>query len=176
MNYDIGTKVRDLRKNMGITLQHVAQKTGFSPALISQIENNNITPPISTLSRLSEFFDVKIGYFFEEEELARYEVVRADRGYTTNNPHFIYKALVGGKLNKHLKAFSITLSPEDYHYRLPDNGRDKFLFVKSACLCVEVAGEIIDLNCGDSIYLDATATCQVWAGDETAQFVAVLCL
>ncbi len=176
MNYDIGTKVKGLRKNMGITLQHVARKTGFSPALISQIENNNITPPIATLSRLSEFFDVKIGYFFEDKELARYEVMRANNGFTTNNPHFIYKSLVGDKLSKHLKAFSITLSPEDYHYRLPDNGRDKFLFVKTASLLVDVAGETIGLERGDSIYLDATATCQVWADEETVQFVVVLCL
>ncbi|WP_321531463.1 XRE family transcriptional regulator [uncultured Desulfuromonas sp.] len=176
MSYDIGTKVRELRKNRGVTLQYVANQTGFSAALISQIENNNITPPIATLARLSKFFDVKIGYFFEDEALARYEVVRADKGYTTNNPHFIYKSLVGGRLNKHLKAFSITLSPQDYHYRLPDNGRDKFLFVKTASLTVEVVGENIELDCGDSIYLDATATCQVWTAEESAQFVVVLCL
>nr|WP_320051145.1 XRE family transcriptional regulator [uncultured Desulfuromonas sp.] len=176
MSYDIGSKIKELRKTMGITLQNVATQTGFSPALISQIENNNVTPPIATLSRLADFFDVKISFFFEEEPLVHYEVVRADKGYTTNNPHFIYKSLVGDKLKKHLKAFSVTLSPEDYHYKLPDNGRDKFLFVKKASLSVNVGDETIDLECGDSLYLDATATCQVWASEQTAQFVVVLCL
>ncbi len=60
MNYNIGTKVRELRKTMGFTLQSVANQTGFSPALISQIENNNIIPPIATLSRLSKFFSFRV--------------------------------------------------------------------------------------------------------------------
>jgi len=176
MNYDIGTKIRELRKSMGITLQQVAERTGFSPALISQIENNNITPPIATLGRLADFFDVKIGCFFEEVEPPRFEVVRANKGYTTNNPHFIYRSLVGDHLKKHMKAFSISISPQDHHYRLPDNGRDKFLFVKDASVMIEVGPETIELDQGDSIYLDATATCQVWSRDEPAQFIAVFCL
>jgi DNA-binding XRE family transcriptional regulator len=176
MNYDIGTKVRELRKTMGITLQHVAKQTGFSPALISQIENNNITPPIATLSRLSTFFDVKISYFFEEEVPARYEVVRASKGYVSNNPHFIYKSLMAHRQQKHMKAFSISLSSADHPYHLPDNGRDKFVFVKTASVTVEIGQKVIELFSGDSIYLDATVTCQVCSREESAQFIVVLCL
>jgi len=76
MDFNIGSKIKRLRKLRKLTLQDVARETGFSPALISQIENNNVSPPIATLSKL-RFFDVKIGSFFEEEEAERkYEVVR----------------------------------------------------------------------------------------------------
>jgi transcriptional regulator with XRE-family HTH domain len=77
MEYNIGVKIKKLRKARKLTLQDVARETGFSPALISQIENNNVSPPIATLSKLARFFDVKMGLFFEEEEEERkYEVVR----------------------------------------------------------------------------------------------------
>ena len=77
MEYNIGSKIKELRKARKLTLQDVARETGFSPALISQIENNNVSPPIATLSKIARFFDVKIGLFFEEDEVdCKYEVVR----------------------------------------------------------------------------------------------------
>ena len=58
-DYNIGAKIKKLRLAKKLTLQSVARETGFSPALISQIENNNVSPPIATLSRIAKFFDVK---------------------------------------------------------------------------------------------------------------------
>ena len=79
MEFDIGKKIKTLRKERKLTLQDVANETGFSPALISQIENNNVSPPIATLSKIARFFDVKMSFFFEEGEGAtRYEIVRKD--------------------------------------------------------------------------------------------------
>jgi transcriptional regulator with XRE-family HTH domain len=79
MDYNIGEKIKKLRKARKLTLQQVASETGFSPALISQIENNNVSPPIATLSKIAKFFDVKMGMFFDEEEAeSKYEVVRAN--------------------------------------------------------------------------------------------------
>ena len=47
MDFNIGSKIKKLRKARKLTLQDVARETGFSPALISQIENNNVSPPIT---------------------------------------------------------------------------------------------------------------------------------
>src|ERR1700693_3550380 len=76
-DFNIGAKIKTLRLAKKMPLQAVARETGFSPALISQIENNNVSPPIATLSKIAKFFDVKISLFFsEDEEEYRYEVVR----------------------------------------------------------------------------------------------------
>ena len=78
-DFNIGAKIKKLRLAKKLTLQAVARETGFSPALISQIENNNVSPPIATLSKIARFFDVKIGHFFaEEEEECRYEIVKGN--------------------------------------------------------------------------------------------------
>ncbi|HEX9873978.1 MAG TPA: helix-turn-helix transcriptional regulator, partial [Deferrimonas sp.] len=63
MEFNIGVKIKALRKARKLTLQDVARETGFSPALISQIENNNVSPPIATLSKIARFFNVKVGHF-----------------------------------------------------------------------------------------------------------------
>ena len=49
--YNIGAKIKELRRAHKMTLQDVANEIGFSTALISQIENNNVSPPIATLSK-----------------------------------------------------------------------------------------------------------------------------
>ena len=56
--YNIGAKIRTLRRAKKLTLQEVANETGFSTALISQLENNKISPPIATLSKIAHFFDI----------------------------------------------------------------------------------------------------------------------
>ena len=77
VDYNIGAKIKELRRAKKLTLQAVATETGFSTALISQIENNNISPPIATLSRLADYFGVKIGIFFSEnEEECHFDLVR----------------------------------------------------------------------------------------------------
>jgi len=67
-DYNIGAKIKKLRLAKKTDAAGRARETGFSPALISQIENNNVSPPIATLSKLPSFFDVKIGMFFTEDE------------------------------------------------------------------------------------------------------------
>ncbi len=69
MTYDIGGKLKTLRKARNLTLKQVAAATGFSLALISQVENNNIMPPIPTLAKFAEFYRVKMTYFFTEQEI-----------------------------------------------------------------------------------------------------------
>jgi hypothetical protein len=67
MTYNIGEKLKTLRKAKNLTLKQVSAATGFSLALISQVENNNITPPIPTLAKLARFYRVQMVYFFTEE-------------------------------------------------------------------------------------------------------------
>ncbi|MCD8568124.1 MAG: helix-turn-helix domain-containing protein [Geovibrio sp.] len=55
----IGERVRKIRNQRGLTLQDVASFTGFSKALISQIENNVVTPPINTLSKIAKSSECK---------------------------------------------------------------------------------------------------------------------
>lgn len=76
--YNIGTKIRKLRHDRRMTLQKVSTEIGVSTALISQIENGHISPPIATLKKIARFFDVKMADFFaESEDPCRFEVVRA---------------------------------------------------------------------------------------------------
>jgi len=50
---DIGTEVRRLRREKGMTLENVAQATGFSKMHISKIERGQVSSPLTTLHRIA---------------------------------------------------------------------------------------------------------------------------
>ena len=138
MEYNIGSKIKELRKARNLTLQDVARETGFSPALISQIENNNVSPPIATLSKIARFFDVKIGLFFEEEEVdCKYEVVRkADRRVVSRvisvagtGHGYTYEALSFRKRNKKMEPFVVTVARRPDEETLYNHEGEEFLLI-----------------------------------------------
>lgn len=163
-DYKIGAKIKDLRRTRKLTLQDVANETGFSTALISQIENNNVSPPIATLSKIAHFFDVKIGHFFtESEDECPYEVLRGDKRTVvpkvvsqdgTNHGYF-YESLSVRKQNKKMDPFLITLNEKVTNTDTYRHNGEEFLFVMKGTAELLLDDQLIVLNEGDSVYFDA---------------------
>jgi len=64
----IGRKVRELRKQANITQADLAKKLSMTPGAISQIENDIISPSLTTLVHLASFFGKPIEHFIRSEE------------------------------------------------------------------------------------------------------------
>jgi len=64
----ISDKIQQTRKNKGLTLAQLSEEVGFSKGLLSRIENNQVSPPIATLSKIARGLEVPISIFFEEDE------------------------------------------------------------------------------------------------------------
>lgn len=163
--YNIGPKLKSLRLAKKLTLQSVAKETGFSPALISQIENNNVSPPIATLSRIAKFFDVKIGIFFAEtEEECKFEVVRKSErkevsrviSPTGSRHGYSYESLSFHKQNKKMEPFIITLNNTISEFTTYSNEGENFLFILKGTAEILLDDEHVILEEGDSIYFDTT--------------------
>ncbi len=65
LNQIIGSKIRSLRKERTLTLKQLANKTGLSVSLISQIELGKSAASVSTLQKLSAALGVTMSYLFE---------------------------------------------------------------------------------------------------------------
>lgn len=64
----VGKKLKFLRKSKKITQKQLADRTGLSPSLLSQIENGQIAASLTTLDKLSSSLHVKISYFLDEDD------------------------------------------------------------------------------------------------------------
>ncbi|MEW9123318.1 MAG: XRE family transcriptional regulator [Thermotaleaceae bacterium] len=61
-------KLRDIRKEKGLTLVDLSEKTGLSSSLISQIERGLVDPTVNNFWKLCRALDVYITDFFRPEE------------------------------------------------------------------------------------------------------------
>lgn len=69
--FDLGGRIKTLRKKQGISQKELAEKTGVTPSSISQIEKNVIYPSIPALFRLAESLSVEVTAFFQGLPTAR---------------------------------------------------------------------------------------------------------
>jgi len=163
-DYNIGAKIKELRRAKKLTLQDVANETGFSTALISQIENNNVSPPIATLSKIAHFLDVRIGHFFNEnEEECPYEVLRSSERTIiprvvskdgTSHGYF-FESLSVRKKNKQMDPFFLTLNEKVTNTDTYSHNGEEFIFVMKGTAELLLDDQRILLNEGDSVYFDA---------------------
>ena len=65
LNATVGERARTRRHEMGLTLKQVANRTGLSVSLISQIELGKSAASVLTLYKLSTALSVKMTHFFE---------------------------------------------------------------------------------------------------------------
>lgn len=161
----IGNKIRELREKKRYTLQELSLKTGLSKALLSQIENNRVIPPIATLLRLAKALDVSLSYFFQEEVKGQSvyvtranERLRVDRRqhHKEGEVNYIYEALETQKHDKHMEPFYVEFPPMSVEEMVfTSHEGEEFVYVLDGSIEFRTANSIVILNPGDSLYFDA---------------------
>jgi transcriptional regulator with XRE-family HTH domain len=161
----LGEKIRELRLKRASTLRQVAETSGLSIPLLSQVENNAVSPPVATLLRIARALDVGIGYFFREEESKeRAVVVRKDERKRTFRPMhsqrrdsgYTYEALAYTKNGKHMEPFLVEFVPKKKEKPIPLKHRgEEFLFLFRGRLAFHYDHEEIHLAPGDSLYFES---------------------
>lgn len=160
MNIDIGKKMRGIRKSKDMSIAELAEKTGLSSGIISQIERNMVAPSIVTFWKISQALEVSIGHFFEEDEdeASITPVIKKHerRRITTSNSNALYE-LLSHDLNRKIEFLYITLKPGDVSSEglVIHEGEECGLVIKGQLLVRTEEGDYI-LNEGDSIYYEST--------------------
>ena len=65
LNSEIGRRIRGKRHELDLTLKQLANRTGLSVSLISQIELGKSAASMSTMHKLAAALGVKMTFFFE---------------------------------------------------------------------------------------------------------------
>lgn len=180
----LGEKIRKLRQEQRLTLQELSDLSGLSKPLLSQIENDQVTPPIATLLKISKGLKVGINYFFEEEEdqqklvLTRASQQTATLRRTGNDaPHgYTYRSLAPGMRHKPMEPFlvefELTAWDDRFFYR---HDGFELIYLLEGELEFHYGTDVMRLNPGDSIYYDSSEPHgYVSIGETKATAVAVL--
>ena len=180
----IGEKIKKLREEKGLSLAQLAEKSGFSSALLSQIENHMISPPLGTLIKVASAMEVAIGHFFEDKTDAPFVIVRGnEREHISRVASkegvkfgYSYESLAQGKLNRFMEPFIVTLEPATKKDRSAySHEGEEFIFVLDGEMEVTLEDNTDVLGPGDCIYFDSTLRHRVeCAGGGETKILAVL--
>jgi transcriptional regulator with XRE-family HTH domain len=186
--FRIGEKIRGLRQQKRLTLQELSALTTLSKPLLSQIENDQVVPPLATLLKIAKGLKVGIHFFFEDEGnrqkyiLTRREDVREDESVPRPVQNevarpYVYYSLAQGLRHKHMEPFLVEFENRNWDEKLffKHDGDEEFLHVTEGELDFYYNSEIIRMRTGDSIYYDSSQP-HGWVavGDRKAMAVAVL--
>ncbi len=181
---NLGTQIRQLRNQRGFTLQNVADMTGLSKPLLSQIENNIASPPIATLIKISKALGVKIGHFFKESDKnEKIVVVRKDDKYVINKRHphqaaeigYFYKPLAYPLVDKQMEPFIVDMQEmEDDKLVYNNHAGEEFIYVINGTLEFKSSGKTIVLEEGDSLYFDSVIPHAFRGLNAPAKIIAIL--
>ena len=177
----VGECIARLRAERRMTLDRLAQITGFTKGYLSKIENGRKVPPIATLSRIAQALHTEIGSFFQSASRAgarEVTVVRANerqpvlRGGSAFGYDYVGLALK--RVNKHMDPFIFTFPPRiDKHVFFEHRG-EEFLFVLSGTVEFQVGEERFTLGKGDSVYFNASVPHRGWSTGAEAKALVVI--
>lgn len=161
VEFNLGEKIKRLRLDRNLTLTEVARSTGFSKALISRVEHNLVSPPISTLYRIGRSLNVRMRDFFDEEPLGgEIHIVRAgDRPRAQRDGTrygYQYSSLASDPSLEDFEPLLVTLQPEgrERAHFFTHRGHE-FILVLKGRMSLRYGDRTILLRPGDSAFFSA---------------------
>ncbi|MDD5287349.1 MAG: XRE family transcriptional regulator [Desulfuromonadaceae bacterium] len=167
--FRIGEKIRGLRQQKRMTLQELSGLTTLSKPLLSQIENDQVIPPLATLLKIARGLKVDIHFFFEDAGnrqkyvLTRREDVREDEKVLRQASNegarpYTYHSLAQGLRHKHMEPFLVEFENLEWDDALffKHEGDEEFIYITEGELDFHYNSEVLRMRAGDSIYYDSS--------------------
>ena len=105
----IGRQVKRWRRERGLTLADVAERSGLNVGYLSQIENDKASPSLSCLTSIGDALDVPIAWFLIDDVTPPHVVRATERTATTLERGRIEQ--VDGNLTRGLSIIEAVAQP-----------------------------------------------------------------
>ena len=158
----IAQRIRKWRLDKGWTLEKLANITGLSKSYLSQLENCEKNPPITTLAKIAFGLGKNVTTLISGEQpldkQKKFTIVRASERTPIIHPNssvgFIYESVTYGKQDRVMDGYIVTLGPEPPHRPLVHEGQE-FVFVLEGQIEFIYDGVSNIFNVGDCFYFDS---------------------
>ena len=177
---EIGKRIRQFRIQNKLTLQELADETGFSKGYLSKVEKSDKAPPVATLSVIAKALGVAVSSILGEEAgsgsicLVR-ENERLRMAKNGQEFGYAYEALANPYPNKHMEPFILSYPSDDALKHTFQHDGEEMLFVLQGKMRFKYGSREFVLNKGDCIYFDSSiAHTGEPIGDEALKTLIVL--
>jgi transcriptional regulator with XRE-family HTH domain len=159
MKVRIGERLKKVRLERGYTLKDVASESGYSKALISRIENENVSPSINSLLRIAAALEIKpYDLFLPPKDTKPAVVHKAERERAEMEGGEIeVEFLTNQSEENKLESFLITMDAgASTRSELGSHMGEIWMTQLKGQTAVTLGDEHLVLESGDSIYFKAS--------------------
>lgn len=152
----LGDRLRDLRSARGLTLRQLADATGLSAGMLSQLENGRTEPSIETLRRLAKVFDSDLADLFREPDAPEVHLSRPGERLMMQAPAGLitYERLSSGRGN--FEMLRGVLRPGDVSAAEPrGHPSTECVYVIEGAIVATVAGVDHQVELSEAITFDS---------------------
>ncbi|MGV0748554.1 helix-turn-helix domain-containing protein [Mycolicibacter minnesotensis] len=149
--------LRAVRKQRGLTLEGLAERTGLTKSYLSKIERSRSTPSIAVAIKVAQALDVDVAQLFSER--GDEDKIAVDRAADRSTDRQRYRAMAANMLGKTMSPFVVRPTGQgnrDGHPTHPVHHGQEFLFVHAGTVELEYGDATLTLDAGDSAYFDAS--------------------
>ncbi len=158
----LGPRIRALRESMALSLRDLAERSGVSAAMLSQVERGETSPTLQVAGRIATGLELKLSQLLRLDEDGAVAIVRAAErrqgpdGRSGHSYEILTPPLPGqrAELSRHrLKPGAVTGSPGDPPMHEP--GSRETALVESGRLALMCDGQRHELSAGDCVTFEA---------------------
>lgn len=174
---NLGNRLRELRRQQGLSLRALAEKSGLSANTLSLIENGKTSPSVATLQQIAIALNIPITAFFETQ-INRDPVIYTQKNSRAGTAfsHGRLEEMGTGVGNEGLQPILVTFDARTDSGPQPiTHEGSEFIFCVSGRVIYNVLGEEYTLEPGDSLLFASTMP-HTWYNplDETSQVIIVM--
>lgn len=153
----IATRMRVLRRQKGLTLEEVAQRSNLDKSYVSRLERGLKTPSIGTLIRIAAALDVGMGELFGEATAPdAITVVRGDAHASVMakaEAETPFEIILPADGRRRLSAFILTANTSG-SAETADHPGDELIYVLEGSVEVIFADRTVTLKSSDCVHFD----------------------
>ncbi len=182
---NVGEKIMSIRHSKSIAIEELAERCGFTTAMMSKIEENEAIPSLGHLIKVARALGVRLGTFLDDMDqlgpvISRKGDLKRGSSFSNQNStarlNLNFFPLASDKSGRHMEPFIVEIDPStSSEFSQSSHEGEEFIYVLSGNVEISYGRDIYTLSEGDSIYYDSVVDHHVHAGDDSpAKILAVV--
>jgi transcriptional regulator with XRE-family HTH domain len=153
----VGERLRELRRERGLSLAEVAEGTGISTSFLSVLETGRSDITLGRLMKLVKFFGTSVEELLPEAPSVDASLVRPlERRHVPSPAEGMDVYLLSPDTGRTMMPLLVDFAPDAGLAEYASHEGEEFLHVSEGALQVTVNGEAVTLEAGDSFYFSAS--------------------
>ncbi|ORT48669.1 transcriptional regulator [Vibrio sp. qd031] len=158
----LGVRIKEIRTQLGITLEEASQRTGLARSTLSKIENEQISPTFQAMQKLATGLSINMPQLFEppvkKQASGRRDITLKGEGKPHPTPTYEHELLATQLSNKRMMPFKSRIHArafDEYQDWVRHDGEEFLLILDGEVLFYSEFYEPLAMREGDSVYYDA---------------------